>query len=229
MKKLEKEIVQQLKTMADPAYKAFQGKLIPTVSSERIIGVRTPALRRFAGDMAKRAEAEEFLQCLPHFYYEENNLHGFLLETIRDYGRCIKELDRFLPFVDNWATCDMMNPKVLKREPLKTLDKAAEWVRSSQVYVCRFGIKVLMDSYLEENFSEEILKLVADVESKEYYIKMMQAWFFATALVKQQKTVLPYLQENRLSAWVHNKTIQKARESYRISPQQKEELKKLKR
>ena len=229
MKDLKEEIQKRLEELADPAYKAFHCKLIPTVSGESVMGVRTPVLRKFARTLAGQPEGETFLQLLPHTYYEENNLHGFLLETIKDYQRCIEELDRFLPFVDNWATCDMMSPKVLKKEPQKTLSKAGEWTRSNEVYVCRFGIKVLMDSYLEENFSEEILKLVAAVQSEEYYVRMMQAWFFATALAKQKDAALPYLQEQRLSVWVHNKTIQKARESCRISPQEKEELKKLKR
>ncbi|MGN0288944.1 MAG: DNA alkylation repair protein [Lachnospiraceae bacterium] len=221
-------IRRQLLDMADPAYKDFQSKLIPTVAPGLIIGIRTPVLRKYAKALAKQPEREEFLGSLPHVYYEENNLHGFLLETLKDYEGCIQELNRFLPFVDNWATCDMMSIRVLKAKPDKTLGRAREWIDSSHTYVCRFGIKVLMDSYLEEHFSEEIPELVAGVCSEEYYVKMMQAWFFATALAKQYEAVFPYLQRKRLPSWVHNKTIQKARESHRISPEQKEELKALK-
>ena len=232
---MKKETVQdlvrsQLLTMADSEYKAFQSKLIPTVNPDKVIGIRTPLLRKYAKALAKQPEQmEEFFQGLPHFYYEENNLHGFLLETIKDYELCIQKLEQFLPFVDNWATCDGTAPKVLRQKPEKTLKKAREWVASSHTYICRYGIKILMDSYLEENFTEEILDIVAKVDSKEYYVRMMQAWFFATALAKQYEAVVPLLQEEGIDIWVHNKTIQKARESYRISAQQKEELKKLKR
>jgi len=222
------KIREQLLTMADPAYKDFHSRLIPTVNPQVIIGIRTPVLRKYARTLAKQPEAEEFLSSLPHVYYEENNLHGFLLESLKDYERCIQELDRFLPLVDNWATCDMMSLRILKTQPERTLKKAKEWMNSSYTYVCRFGIKVLMDSYLEEYFSEEIPELVANILQEEYYVKMMQAWFFATALAKQYEAVFPLLERKCLPAWVQNKTIQKARESYRISPQQKEELKALK-
>ncbi len=222
------KICEQLLTMADPVYKDFHSRLIPTVNPQVIIGIRTPVLRKYARTLAKQPEAEEFLCSLPHVYYEENNLHGFLLESLKDYERCIQELDRFLPLVDNWATCDMMSLRILKTQPKKTLKKAKEWMNSSHTYVCRFGIKVLMDSYLEEYFSEEIPELVANIRQEEYYVKMMQAWFFATALAKRYEAVLPLLERKCLPAWVQNKTIQKARESYRISPQQKEELKALK-
>lgn len=228
MNNVEKQIREQLLALADPQYKEFHRRLIPTVDAGTIIGVRTPALRKFARALAKQPEAEEFLRILPHAYYEENNLHGLLLKSIKDYDRCIQELDRFLPFVNNWATADLPSPDILKTEPGKTLEKAKEWINSSHTYVCRYGIKILMDSYLEEQFTEEIPELAAAVASEEYYIKMMQAWFFATALAKQYDAVLPYLQEKRLPVWVHNKTIQKARESYRINPKQKEELKSLK-
>lgn len=222
------KIRQELLAMKDLGYKEFQKKLIPTVEEERIIGIRTPILRKYSVKLAKQQEVREFLQALPHYYYEENNLHGFLVERIEDYDRCIQELDIFLPYVDNWATCDGTVPKILKKEPEQTLIKAAEWIKSDRTYVCRYGIKVLMDHFLEENFSEEILKLVAGVNSEEYYVRMMQAWFFATALAKQYEAALSFLKNKSLDVWVHNKTIQKARESYRISPGQKEELKGLK-
>ncbi|MBQ9989991.1 MAG: DNA alkylation repair protein [Lachnospiraceae bacterium] len=219
----------QLLSMAEPEYKAFQSKLIPTMEPDRIIGIRTPLLRKYAKALTRdHKQAEEFLDSLPHSYYEENNLHGFLLETIKDYDQCICRLEAFLPFVDNWATCDGTVPKVLKKYPERTLKKAGEWIKSSHTYTCRYGIKVLMDSYLEENFCENILAMAAAVDSEEYYVRMMQAWFFATALAKQYETVLPYLKERCLNTWVHNKTIQKARESYRITAEQKQELQALK-
>ncbi len=225
---VEKQIREQLLAMADQQYREFHRKLIPTVDPETIIGVRTPALREFAKALAKQPEAEVFLRILPHHYVEENNLHSLLLTTMKDYSRCIRELERFLLFVNNWATSDLPSPSILKTEPEKTLEKAKEWISSSHIYVCRYGIKILMDSYLEENFTEEIPELVAEVASTQYYVNMMQAWFFATALAKQYDAVLPYLQKKRLPLWVHNKTIQKARESSRITVGQKEELKSLK-
>lgn len=212
----------------DLNYRDFQSRLMPTVPKERIIGVRTPVLRKYAAEFAKRENAAEFLQTLPHKYYEEDNLHGFLIEKIRDFEQCIDALDKFLPYVDNWATCDMMSPKVLKKYPQELLVAVKRWIASEHVYEVRFAIGCLMKYYLEDNFSEEYADMAAAVESEEYYIKMMQAWYFATALAKQYERILPYIEKKRLEPWVHNKAIQKAVESYRITPEQKTYLKTLK-
>lgn len=215
--------------MQDLEYRRFQSRLMPTVEEESVIGVRIPLLRKYAALLAKTEEGAQFMKELPHHYYEENNLHGFLIEKIKDYDECVKELDRFLPYVDNWATCDMMSPKILKKYPEKLLEKIREWIRSKDTYTVRFAIGCLMNDYLEEEFQESYLKMVANVESEEYYIRMMQAWYFATALAKQYEAALLLLQQNCLNEWVHNKTIQKAVESYRISPEQKNYLRTLKR
>lgn len=224
IQKVQKELLE----MQDLKYRDFHSKLMPTVAKEKIIGVRTPNLRKYAGIFAKTEDAAEFMQQLPHEYYEEDNLHGFLIEKIRDYDQCISALDKFLPYVDNWATCDMMSPKVLKKEPEKLLEKIKVWIKAEETYVVRFAIGCLMNYYLEEHFSRECADLVSDVQSEEYYIQMMQAWYFATALAKQYDAILPYLLDGRLNVWVHNKTIQKAVESYRITPEQKTYLKTLK-
>lgn len=227
---MEKTILEQLFELQDLSYKDFHAKLIPTVNPDAIIGVRTPQLRKFAKEFAKTPEVSEFLKELPHAYYEENNIHGFLIEQIKDYDMCIKALNEFLPFIDNWATCDMMSPKILKKHLPELLEEIKGWIRSEQhIYAVRFGIKMLMDFYLEEFFEEKYLEWVAKVQSEEYYIKMMQAWYFATALAKQYDSAVRYIEEERLEIWTHNKTIQKAVESYRITKEQKEYLKTLKR
>lgn len=218
----------QLFALQDLEYREFQAKLIPTISKETVIGVRTPALRRLAGQLAGSEEAEEFLKELPHVYYEENNLHGCLIEKIKDYDRCIEALERFLPYVDNWATCDLMAPKILKEHKEELLKEIEKWIASGHTYTIRFGIGMLMKLYLDDNFSAEYVDRVAAVRSEEYYVNMMRAWYIATALAKQYDAVLPYLTGNRLDIWTHNKAIQKAVESYRITPKQKAELKRLK-
>ena len=223
-----KKVQKELFAMQDLKYRDFHSKLIPTVDKEMIIGVRTPQLRKFANVFAKTEDAKEFMENLPHKYYEENNLHGFLIEKIKDFDRCIEELDKFLPYVDNWATCDMMSPKVLKKYPKELLTKIRLWIRSEDTYTVRYAIGCMMNYYLEEQFSAEYPDMVAAIKSEEYYIRMMQAWYFATALAKQYETILPYLEDKKLDPWVHNKTIQKAVESYRITPEQKTYLKILK-
>lgn len=228
MSDIIKKVQKELFAMQDLKYRDFHSKLMPTVNKEKIIGVRTPQLRKFANAFAKTGEAEAFMKNLPHTYYEEDNLHGFLIEKIKDYNQCIEALDEFLPYVDNWATCDMMSPKVLKKYPEQLLEKVKVWIMSEDTYVVRYAIGCLMKYYLEEHFSTEYADMVAEVQSGEYYIQMMQAWYFATALAKQYEEILPYLLECRLSTWVHNKTIQKAVESYRITPEQKVYLKTLK-
>jgi len=222
-------ITDQLFAMQDLKYKQFHSKLMPTINPEVIIGVRTPALRKFAKQLRDSTEVERFLKELPHHYYEENNLHGFLLETIKDVNDCIFAINEFLPYVDNWATCDMMAPKVLKKDLPKLYEWVKLWITSSETYTIRFGVNMLMKYYLDEHFLPEYAELVASIRSEEYYVKMVMAWYFATALAKQYDAVLPYLTEQRLDTWTHNKTIQKAVESYRITPEQKVYLKTLKR
>lgn len=219
----------QLFSLQDCEYRDFNARLIPTVPKERIIGVRTPALRKLAKSFSKTPDSAEFLRALPHTYYEENNLHAFLLETLRDFDRLIAELDRFLPFVDNWATCDSMSPRLFQSRRDELLPHIFRWMAASDVYTVRFAIGMLMRHYLDDAFSPDYPALVAAVRSEEYYINMMIAWYFATALAKQYDAALPYLTEHRLSPWIHNKTIQKAVESNRISKETKEYLRTLRR
>lgn len=219
------ELVQgRLFELQDLEYRDFHAKLMPTVDKEKVIGVRTPALRKFAREFGKSEEAGEFMKVLPHDYYEENNLHGFLIEGIKDYEQCICALDAFLPYVDNWATCDMMAPKVFKKHLPELEHKIDEWMASEHVYTVRYGIGMLMRFYLDEGFRVEYLAKAAAVESEEYYVKMMIAWYFATALAKQYEAALPFIEERRLEKWTHNKAIQKAVESNRITAEQKKYL-----
>ncbi len=221
-------ITEKLFELQDLEYKQFHSKLMPTINPEVIIGVRTPELRKLAKELKGTPEAVAFLQKLPHHYYEENNLHGFLVESMKDFDACIVALDEFLPYVDNWATCDMMSPKVLKKNLHRLYEQVKLWIASGETYTVRFGVNMLMKYYLDEAFLPEYPDLVASISSEEYYVKMVVAWYFATALAKQYDAVLPYLQEKRLDVWTHNKTIQKAVESYRITPEQKIYLKSLK-
>lgn len=215
--------------MQDTAYGDFHAKLMPDIPRERVIGVRTPALRKLARGMAKEPEIETFLDSLPHTYYEENNLHAFLVEGIRDYNDCLVATERFLPYVDNWATCDMMSPKVFGKHTQELEKEIRRWLQSEKTYTIRFGIDMLMKFYLDENFRPEYPEWVLAVRSKDYYVKMAVAWYFATALAKQYEAVLPVLEEKRPDVWTHNKTIQKARESLRIPGERKAYLKTLKR
>ena len=228
MSEIIRNVQKELFAMQDLQYRDFHSRLMPTVKKEKVIGVRTPQLRKYANVFANTGDALVFMQNLPHQYYEEDNLHGFLIEKIKVYEDCIEALDRFLPYVDNWATCDMMCPKVLKKEPGQLLEKIKDWINAKDVYMVRFGLKCLMNYYLDDYFSIECPALAASVKSEEYYIQMMQSWYFATALAKQYDVILPFLLEHRLSKWVHNKTIQKAVESYRITADQKNYLKTLK-
>ena len=222
------EIREKLFSLQDEKYKQFQCKLMPTVNPEKVIGVRTPELRKLSKELFKEGKAEEFMQNLPHDYYEEDNLHATFIEKIKDSDECINELDRFLPFVDNWATCDMMNPKALKKNPEKLIEKAYEWMRSEHTYVVRFGIGVFMRHFLKEDFKSEYAEKIAEIRSEEYYINMMVAWYFATALAFQYEAILPFFEEKKLPLWTHRKAIQKANESYRITHEQKLYLKNLK-
>ncbi|MCF0216816.1 MAG: DNA alkylation repair protein [Fibrobacteraceae bacterium] len=213
----------------DLAYQKFHAKLMPTIDSKRVIGVRVPVLRQLAKKLYGTEDGEKLLHQLPHHYYEENNLHAFLLEQEKDYEKLIEMLDLFLPYVDNWATCDSMRPKVFKKHLEELLLPVKRWLASKDTYTIRFGIEVLMNFYLEKSFDPKYLEWVCKIQSKEYYVNMMIAWYFATALAKQYKATIPYIQSNRLDIWCHNKTIQKAIESYRISQVQKEYLRGLKR
>jgi len=213
--------------MQDAGYRDFQAKLMPTVKPEKIIGVRTPMLRAYAKQIRNTPVAQAFLADLPHAYYEEDNLHAFLIEFIRDWDICVAALNAFLPHVDNWATCDSMHPKVLDRDPERLMARIRDWMASDHTYTIRFGMGMLMRCFLDENFTPEALEMIAQKHSGQYYVNMMSAWFFATALAKQWEAAKVYIEDRRLDPWVHNKAIQKACESHRILPEQKEYLKKL--
>lgn len=225
---MQDSIRERLFTLQDLQYRDFQCKLMPTVDQERVIGVRIPQLRALAKKLNGTPEAVRFMEQLPHQYYEEDNLHAFLLEQIKDYKSCIAALQRFLPYVDNWATCDSMSPKVFKKHHSELLQQIPKWLASKQTYTIRFGIGMLMGHFLDEDFDVSYLDMVANVTEEDYYVRMMAAWYFATALTKQYETTIPILEQKRLAPWVHNKTIQKACESYRISPEIKTYLKELK-
>ena len=220
-------IQRQLINLQDLTYREFMKKLIPTVDESTVIGIRTPAIRGLARKLREEEKAQ-FISALPHRYFEENNLHAVILEQIRDYDELIEKLESFIPYIDNWATCDMLRPKILKNHRDKLLYKIKEWASSGKPYTIRFALEMLMCYYLDESFDGEYLEIAASVESDEYYVRMMVAWFFATALAKQYDATLPYIEKRRLEHWTHNKAIQKATESFRISKEQKEYLRTLK-
>ena len=211
----------------DLAYRDFQAKLMPTVNKETVIGVRTPSLRAYAKKFGKTDNVSAFLEVLPHKYYEENNLHGLLIEQIKAYPSCIAALDRFLPYIDNWATCDLMSPKIFARHTDELFIKINEWINSEQAYTVRYGLGMLMRYFLDEKFEENHLELASKIISDEYYINMMIAWYFATALAKQYSSAIKFIEQKKLTPWVHNKTIQKAIESFRVSPEHKAYLRTL--
>lgn len=213
--------------LSDKQYASFQAKLIPNVSREKFIGVRVPVLRKFAKEFEKEPECRDFLNALPHTYYDENMLHSILLGKMKDYEQCITAVENFLPYIDNWAVCDILSPKVFNKHRDKLIFKIKDWISSDKTYTCRFGIGMLMTHYLDKDFKPEYLELPQKVDSEEYYVKMMIAWFYATALANQWDATIPYIEEHRLSDWVHKKTIQKACESYRITDEQKAYLKTL--
>lgn len=219
------KLQKQLFELQDLKYRDFHSKLMPETDKETVIGIRTPVLRKFAKEFAGTSEAEAFLRQLPHRYYEENNLHMMLITGIKDYEKCMEEIQRFLPCIDNWATCDYPAPKCFARHKDQVLEKAKRWISSGETYVIRYGIGMLMRLFLDEDFSSEYLEMTAAVQSQEYYVNMMIAWYFATALAKQWDATVPYIEQHKLSDWVHRKTVQKAVESYRITPEQKEYLK----
>lgn len=221
-------VQRELFAMQDIPYREFQVRLIPDVSPETVIGVRTPALRQYARALAKSGDASAFLDSLPHTYFDENQLHAFLLSEEKDYAQVLSRLEAFLPHIDNWATCDQLSPKVFGRHP-ELIGEIRRWMASAHTYTVRFGIGMLMRWYLDAQFQPEYLDWAAAVQSDAYYVNMMRAWFFATALAKQYDAALPFLEDKRLDTWTHNKTIQKARESFRISEERKAYLKTLRR
>ena len=222
------EIVAELFRQQDRDYAKLQAKIIPNIAAERIIGVRTPALRTFARSFYRDPERDDFLASVPHPYFEEDQLHAFVISLEKDFDSCVAKVDAFLPYIDNWATCDQLSPKAFKKEPERLLPYIQTWIASEQTYTVRFAIGMLMQHFLEDGFDTKYADMVAAVRSEEYYINMMIAWYFATALAKQYTSILPYLEEKRLADWVHNKTIQKSVESYRITEDQKAYLKNLK-
>lgn len=224
----EEKIRSELFELQDLGYKNFHAKLVPTVNPDIIIGIRTPVLCKFAKKLSNTQEAEDFLKILPHKYYDENNLHAFLIESVKDYNKVIELTDRFLPYVDNWATCDLMSPKIFAKHTEELFIKIKLWIKSDKVYTVRYGIGMLMRYFLDESFEESYLELVANITSEEYYINMMIAWYFATALAKQYDSAIKFIEQHKLNKWTHNKAIQKAIESLRINPEQKAYLRTLK-
>ena len=226
----EKTITDGLFALKDENYRRFHAKLIPDIPIDNIIGVRTPVLRKYAKEVAKLPEANIFLESLPHIYYEENNLQGALLSLHypKDIIAFMEQLERFLPYVDNWATCDMLSPKIFKKHLPYVYERVQKWLQSDAVYTIRFGIVTLLGFYLDNAFEPEMLQLVANVRSEEYYVNMAVAWYFSMALVKQYDATLPYIQNRVLEPWTHNKSIQKAIESRRIPQETKAYLRGLK-
>ena len=222
------KITQRLFELKDDGYKSFSASLMPTVNHDAVIGVRVPQIRKFASELAKTDDAKLFLKQLPHRYFEENNLHAFVAEKIKDFDEAVREAERLLPYIDNWATCDMYRPKVFAKNKNRLLPYIEKWLNSEHTYTVRYGIGMLMSHFLDEDFNPSYLKRVSKIKSDEYYINMMIAWYFATALAKQYDAVL-YLKNKSLGTWVHNKTIQKAIESNRISKETKAYLKTLKK
>lgn len=222
------DLHKKLKELRDLKYRDMQIKIIPTVDPESIIGVRTPELKAMAKDVLKSGDYQEFLKELPHKYFEENQLHAFILSGMKDPEECVEELEAFLPYIDNWATCDQLSPKIFKKHKEMLFQHIKKWIKSDETYTVRFGIGMLMEHFLDDDFDPKYPEMVAKIRSSEYYINMMIAWYFATALAKQYEQVLPYIEEKKLDDWTHNKTIQKSVESYRITDERKAYLKSLK-
>ncbi len=222
------EIRNELFALQDLEYRDFHSKLMPDFDKERVIGVRVPQLKKLAKSFSKRDDIDKFLSDLPHKYYEENNVHGVIVCDFQDYGKTVDYLDKFLPYVDNWATCDLLKPKAFKKNRERLLNDIDRWIKSDRTYTKRFAIGMLMTHFLDEDFKAEYLEKVYTVRSDEYYINMMKAWFFATALAKQRDSTVVVIENRLLDPWSHNKTIQKAIESYRITDEQKAYLRTLK-
>lgn len=223
------EIIERIRELSDEEYRQFHSKLMPNIDAERIIGVRVPLLRKLAKELKGSRQAEQFLTELPHFYYEENNLHAFLIEFESDFEKAVTAVDDFLPYVDNWATCDMLNPKVFAKHKHRLEGKIVDWMSDKHTYTIRYGIGQLMRHFLDEDFKDDYLSQVAAIRSSEYYVNMMIAWYFATALAKQYEHAVNYLKSGALDRWTHNKAIQKAIESHRLNDGQKTYLRSLKR
>ena len=222
------EIQERLFELQDEKYRDFQVKLIPSVDPATVIGVRTPELRKLAKELAKRDDIDMFLAALPHDYFDENQLHAFILSGMKDYAGCMAGVCAFLPYVDNWATCDQMSPKAFSKNKDDLLVHIKDWLKSDRTYTIRFAAGMLMEHFLGDDFDAAYPELVAGISSDEYYVNMMRAWYFATALAKQYESIIPFIEEKKLDSWTHNKAIQKSVESYRITPEQKAYLKTLK-
>lgn len=225
---ITEDIRKELFDNQDTKYRDFQKKLIPTVDPDSVIGVRTPKLRDIAKEYLKRDDVDDFLLTLPHEYFDENQLHAFILSGMKDYEKCISGVSEFLPYVDNWATCDQMSPKVFKKHRKELLMSIKEWLGSKETYTVRFAVGMLMEHFLDEDFDLKYPQMVSKLRSDEYYINMMIAWYFATALAKQYDAVVPFIVDKKLDPWTHNMAIRKSTESYRITPEQKQYLKSLK-
>jgi len=221
------KIREDLFKLQDLAYRDFHSRLVPVLDKNSIIGVRTPALKKYAKEVSGHLDIGLFLRDLPHTYYEENNLHAFIIASISDFDQCIEELNIFLPYVDNWATCDGLRPKCFALNKNKLLPIALGWINDERTYIRRFGIQIIMNFYLDESFDESFHQIISSIRSDEYYVKMMVAWYFATALAKQYDKTVVVLENRLLDKWTHNKTIQKAIESYRISDEIKDYLRTL--
>ena len=222
------DLHKKLYSLQDMKYRDMQIRIIPTINPESVIGVRTPELKRMATDVLKAGDYQEFLNELPHKFFEENQLQAFIISGIKDLNECMEELEKFLPYVDNWATCDQMSPKIFRKHRKELLTHIKKWIKAEKTYTVRFGVGMLMEHFLDEEFDPEYPAMVAEIRSEEYYVNMMIAWYFATALAKQYESVLPYLEQKRLDDWTHNKAIQKSVESRRITEEQKIYLKSLK-
>ena len=226
---MQNKIVNSLYAMRDNAYRDFNSSLIPGIDKNSFIGVRTPNLRAFVRNMVKDGVAGEFIERLPHTFFEENQLHAFILSACRDFDSAIMAVDKFLPYVDNWATCDQMSPKIFAKNTNKLLPYIKKWIKSKHTYTVRFGVLCLMRYFMDDGFDEKYADMVANIKSDDYYINMMRAWYFATALAKQYERVFPYFVDNRLDMWTHNRAIQKAVESFRVSDRHKADLRALRR
>ena len=222
------KLYRKMYELQDLKYRDMQIKIIPTVEPESVIGVRTPELRAMAKELLKSGEYKDFLEDLPHKYFEENQLHAFIISGIKDLRECMEELEKFLPYVDNWATCDQMSPKIFKKHREVLFAHIKEWIISDKTYTVRFGVGMLMEHFLDDDYDPKYPEMIAGLRSEEYYVNMMIAWYFATALAKQYESILPYIEQKRLDDWTHNKAIQKSLESRRIGDEQKLYLKSLK-
>ena len=222
------KLYRKMYELQDLKYRDMQIRIIPTVEPESVIGVRTPVLRAMAKELLKAGEYKDFLEDLPHKYFEENQLHAFIISGIKDLRECMEELEKFLPYVDNWATCDQMSPKIFKKYREVLFAHIKEWIRSDKTYTVRFGVGMLMEHFLDDDYDPKYPEMIAGLRSEEYYVNMMIAWYFATALAKQYESILPYIEQKRLDDWTHNKAIQKSLESRRIGDEQKLYLKSLK-